>query len=91
MFLYLFQVSGFEGVIQTSGFLVPGKGDGQLEVYNEETLEGPWNIASGDSKGWSYHWLIWHDVDADGLLDVMTARLVLFNEPMNTVDIFLGY
>ena len=36
--------------------------------------EGPWNIASGDSKSWSYHWQIWHDVDEDGLQDVMAAR-----------------
>ena len=47
-----------------------------MEVYNEETLEGPWNIASQDSKTWSYHWNIWYDVDADGLKDVMAARLV---------------
>ena len=70
----VFQVSGFEGIIQTSGFLVPGKSSGQLEVYNEETLAGPWNIASGDKKDWSYHWQIWHDVDEDGLQDVMAAR-----------------
>ena len=49
-----------------------------MEVYNEETLEGPWNIASLDSKTWSYHWLVWNDVDADGLKDVMAARLVNF-------------
>ena len=34
------QISGFEGIVQTSGFLVPGKSSGKLEVYNEETLEG---------------------------------------------------
>lgn len=69
------QVAGFEGIIQTSGFLVPGKTFGQLEVYNEESYSGPWDIASKSDRDWSYHWLVWHDVDADGLLDVMTARL----------------
>ena len=69
-----FQVSGFRGIVQTSGFLVPGKTQGQLEVYNEETLAGPWNLASQDSTGWSYHTLLWHDVDNDGLQDVFTAR-----------------
>ena len=72
--LHTFQVSGFRGIVQTSGFLVPGKTDGQLEVYNEETLEGPWNLASRDGTGWSYHTLLWHDMDNDGLLDVFTAR-----------------
>lgn len=61
-------------MLQTSGFLVPGKTNGQLEVYNEETLDGPWDIASQSDRDWSYHWVLWHDVDNDGLPDVMTAR-----------------
>merc|ERR1711997_625740 len=68
------EVSGFQGIVQTSGFLVPGKKSGQLEVYNEENYQGPWNVASKSNIDWSYHWLIWHDVDDDGLLDIMTAR-----------------
>ena len=60
--------------MQTSGFLVPGKTAGQLEVYNEETFGGPWNLASRDQTGWSYHTLLWHDMDNDGLEDVFTAR-----------------
>ena len=67
-------MSGFRGIVQTSGFLVPGKTAGQLEVYNEETFEGPWNLASRDQTGWSYHTLLWHDMDNDGLEDVFTAR-----------------
>lgn len=68
------EVSGFSGIVQTSGFLVPGKTHGQLEVYNEEMGTGPWNIASKDGKDWSYHWLVWYDIDGDGLKDVLTAR-----------------
>ena len=70
-------MSGFQGIVQTSGFLVPGKKSGQLEVYNEENYQGPWNVASKSNIDWSYHWLIWHDVDDDGLLDIMTARYII--------------
>ena len=64
-----FQINGFHGVLQTSGFLAPGKKFGQLEVYNEENYLGPWDIASNSETEWSYHWVMWHDVDDDGLLD----------------------
>ena len=69
-----FQLNGFQGVLQTSGFLAPGKKFGQLEVYNEENYFGPWNIASDTETDWSYHWVMWHDVDDDGLIDCMAAR-----------------
>ena len=69
-----FQVNGFQGILQTSGFLAPGKKFGQLEVYNEENYLGPWDIASSSEVEWSYHWVMWHDVDDDGLLDCMAAR-----------------
>ena len=68
-------MAGFNGMIQTSGFLVPTKTYGQLEVYNEDSGEGPWNMAS-DASGldWSYHTLLWTDIDGDGLKDALTAR-----------------
>ena len=73
-----YELGGFDGIVQTSGFLVPGHEYGQLEVYNtEEGNEGgPWNIAAKAEDGgdWSYHWVIFKDVDGDGLLDVMAAR-----------------
>ena len=49
------------GVVQTSGFLVPGKGDGHLEVFDTSsgTPDGPWDIAAGQSDSWSYHWVLW--------------------------------
>jgi len=70
------EVLGFEGVVQTSGFLVPGKGDGRLEVYDSSfgIPDGPWDIAAGQSDSWSYHWVLWKDVNDDGLIDAMTAR-----------------
>ena len=51
----------FAGVVQTSGFLVPGKNDGRLEVYDTSfgLPDGPWDIAAGQSDSWSYHWVIW--------------------------------
>ena len=72
-----FQINGFHGVLQTSGFLAPGKKFGQLEVYNEENYLGPWDIASNSETEWSYHWVMWHDVDNDGLLDCMAARYLI--------------
>jgi len=71
------EVTGlFEGIVQTSGFLVPGKNAGRLEVFDTTsgTPEGPWDIAAGAEHDWSYHWVLWKDVDNDGLIDAMTAR-----------------
>jgi len=63
-------------MVQTSGFLVPTKTYGQLEVYNLDSGEGPWNMASDESrKDWSYHTVLWTDIDGDGLEDALTARL----------------
>ena len=49
------------GMVQTSGFLVPGKSDGHLEVFDTTSGEpdGPWDIAAGQSDSWSYHWVHW--------------------------------
>ena len=72
------QLGGFDGIVQTSGFLLPGHEYGQLEVYNiEEGSEGgPWNIAAkaGDGHDWSYHWVIFKDINGDSHLDVLTVR-----------------
>ena len=69
------EVVGFEGVVQTSGFLVPGKNTGKLELYSlSDNKRGPIDIAAGQDKAWSYHWVIWKDIDDDGLLDAFTAR-----------------
>ena len=70
------EVMGFEGIVQTSGFLVPGKTNGHLEVYDTSSgvPVGPWDIAANQDHDWSYHWVVWKDVDNDGLLDAFTAR-----------------
>ena len=76
------QVAGFNGMVQTSGFLVPSKTYGQLEVYNLETGEGPWNMASEETGlDWSYHLVNWVDVDGDGLKDALTARFAMTFSP----------
>ncbi|KAK7021376.1 hypothetical protein SK128_009732, partial [Halocaridina rubra] len=43
-------IGGTEGVIWTSGFLVPGKKNGQLQMYGTaaDPMIGPYNIASND-------------------------------------------
>ena len=55
-----FDLGGFDGLIQTSGFLVPGKKEGKLEVYDITNNLGPFNLASkaDDGKSWSYHWVV---------------------------------
>lgn len=74
MFITTFNPFAF--YIHDPVYQVPGHTYGQLEVYNVETGAGPWNIAAkaNDGGDWSYHWVIFKDVNADGLLDVMAAR-----------------
>ena len=37
--------------------------------------EGPWNMASEKTGlDWSYHNVLWLDIDGDGLKDALTAR-----------------
>ncbi|XP_059470149.1 uncharacterized protein LOC132193464 [Neocloeon triangulifer] len=72
-------VVGREGVIWTSGFLVPGKQRGALNVYltDVDPAEGPWNIAGLEPDTFSYHRVIWYDVNHDGFKDALTARFSL--------------
>ena len=76
--------------MQSSGFIPPGKTYGQMEVYNIENGQGPWDIASNshERKDWAYHWAVWKDIDADGLMDCVTARYTL--KSMDTY-IFVTY
>ena len=80
-------VVGFEGIVQTSGFLVPGKTNGKLELYDisSGTPRGPINIAGAESHSWSYHWVIWKDIDNDGFIDAFTARFRVptFGDPIS--------
>ncbi|XP_046991237.1 uncharacterized protein LOC124596225 isoform X1 [Schistocerca americana] len=69
-------IAGREGIIWTSGFLVPTKTKGCLNIYftDQEPFDGPYNIASLDDQDYSYHRIIWRDVNGDGLSDAVTAR-----------------
>jgi len=90
------EVLGFEGVIQTSGFLVPGKTAGKIELFDtsaaEQGVNHPIDIAHGAREGhdWSYHWVVWKDIDNDGLIDALTARFRVptFGDPISQL-IFL--
>ena len=74
------EVLGFEAVVQTSGFLVPGKTAGQIELFDtsagQQGENRPIVITSDarDGHDWSYHWVVWKDIDNDGLVDALTAR-----------------
>jgi len=82
-------VLGFEGIVQTSGFLVPGKSEGKIELFDttsgEQGKNKPINIAAGQDHNWSYHWVVWKDMDNDGLLDAFTARFRVptFGDPIS--------
>merc|ERR1711971_307711 len=90
------EVLGYEGVIQTSGFLVPGKTAGKIELFDtsaaEQGVNHPIDIAHGAREGhdWSYHWVVWKDIDNDGLIDALTARFRVptFGDPISQL-IFL--
>ncbi|CAG7834280.1 unnamed protein product [Allacma fusca] len=75
------QVAGAQGLVWTSGFLVPGKTKGSLELYDtvSDPPVGPFTISSQDTVEWSYHRVIWKDMDKDGDLDALTAR---FHKPI---------
>jgi hypothetical protein len=76
-------VVGVEGIVWTSGFLVPGKTEGKLELYDTSSSSsspnGPINIAALDEIKWYYHRVVWKDMNSDGHLDALTAR---FNKPL---------
>lgn len=70
-------VPGYEGVIWSSGFLVPTKTKGRLEIFNmnaEDPTKTCINIASKDTKDYAYHRVLWKDMDGDGDMDAVTAR-----------------
>lgn len=54
------------------GFLVPGKSTGAISLLNPSTLESK-DITKPKGGFW-YHRVMWKDMDADGKLDILTAR-----------------
>lgn len=67
---------GVEGIVWSSGFLVPGSTHGQLQMYDttQSPPGGPVNIASLDENNWSYHKTLFKDMDNDGDLDALSSR-----------------
>merc|ERR1712013_212033 len=61
----------------TSGFLVPGKSEGKIELFDttsgEQGKNKPINIAAGQDHNWSYHWVVWKDMNNDGVLEILAS------------------
>ena len=65
-------VSGPNHVAVATGFLVPGRSTGAvalLDLTTGETIE-----VTTPKKGWFYHRTVFHDMNGDGRLDIVTAR-----------------
>jgi len=60
-------------VIVGGGFLVPTKGTGAITIFDLENNFASTEISVSKS-GYFYHRVRWHDVNGDGLLDIITAR-----------------
>lgn len=58
------------------GFLVPGKGQGNISFLN---LESRQVVKITETPNVFYHRVEWHDMNQDGRLDIVTARA---NKPM---------
>lgn len=56
------------------GFLVPGKGDGSIDLYDITDPSNPTMHRISSGSKWFYHRIVWADIDGDGLMDILTAR-----------------
>lgn len=64
-------------VVTAGGFLVPGQGTGTIDMWEVSDPGHPRRTKiSNDKEGWFYHKIVWHDVNGDGLLDVVAARAI---------------
>ena len=63
-----------------SGFLVPGKGNGNLYFISSN---GPIALVPQEKTNWFYHGAAFKDMDGDGLIDIVTGRanVPLFGKP----------
>lgn len=57
------------------GFLVPGKGNGEISFLNLLDPASSPTPVSTLKKGYFYHHVKWFDVDGDGLEDMLSARV----------------
>lgn len=65
-------VFGSDFIAVGTGFLVPGRSTGAVAVINTKTAE-QFQLSNARS-GYFYHRVVWHDMNGDGRLDVVTAR-----------------
>lgn len=73
----------------SGGFLVPGKRNGQISLWNSST-NAIYNF-SADRGKWFYHQTGWCDLDGDGNLDLLTARARVSLPVGDTKGQLLGY
>ncbi|KAL3842781.1 hypothetical protein ACJMK2_020767 [Sinanodonta woodiana] len=70
-------IFGRQMVAVPYGFLVPLKTDGAIKLVDisGNKIGRPIQVTAGDSTGsWFYHRVIWHDMDKDGDMDIVTCR-----------------
>ncbi|CAH1773343.1 unnamed protein product [Owenia fusiformis] len=74
---------GKDSIAVPGGFLVPGKQDGAVNIFdlNPGTIlrnsVGPFDISTpkgGADKDWFFHRVLWKDMNKDGLPDAVTCR-----------------
>lgn len=61
-----------ESLVVAGGFLPPGRATGDISVVSTES--GSKKSLTDPKSGWFYHQVEFHDMNADGLLDIVTAR-----------------
>mmetsp|Transcript_76419 Transcript_76419/g.224205 ORF Transcript_76419/g.224205 Transcript_76419/m.224205 type:complete len:504 (+) Transcript_76419:53-1564(+) len=68
-------------VVTAGGFLVPLQGTGTIDLWEVSDLNHVKRTkVSNDKSGWFYHKIVWHDVNGDGLLDIVAARAIAPSE-----------
>jgi hypothetical protein len=72
------EVFGSDFFTIAGGFLVPGKNNGYVHVFNSRTGEVVRKLTKKKGGYW-YHQVTWEDMNNDGKLDIITARA---NKPM---------
>jgi hypothetical protein len=65
-------VFGSEHISVGTGFLVPGRSTGYVQVIDPES--GKLKTLSSKKEGYFYHRVLWHDMNNDGRLDAVSAR-----------------